>query len=188
MHLKSNKRFEPFDADGIFHVTYHPPNGLSREEIAEGLSFIRQRFLAEWQIQRDDVTEELLQRRGNLRLLSAGGLAGWLGIEDTGELENGCIDVEGKGASYLARLIRNAYECWDGNRLFAYVPVSPLTSAHACLAAGMQLHAPPDVITRRYPEKAIRLVRLHNDKPFGLHGDRYQERLTLARIAALDQP
>lgn len=185
MHCKTVKRFELIDNDGELFAAYDPPDGLSEAEVAEGVSFIRRRFFEDWQIRRHDVTPELLVARGNLRLFSPRGLIGWLGIEATGELDNGCIDVEGMGSSYLTRLIRFSYECWDGAQLYAYVPPAPLTSAHACLRAGMRLDAEPDVITRNYPEKAIRLVRLYNVRPFLDHLERIGRKENLARIAKL---
>jgi len=143
-------------------MRFYPIGEIPCTVASKGLVFMRRRFSECWRITREDITVELIMARENLVLLDHAKVVGWLGIENTLELSNACIENGLPGSFLMEGMLRMALERRPKAAYFVQVPTEPLTSALICLRAGFDLtpERPPQFYIRAYPEGIIRLIRL----------------------------
>lgn len=130
--------------------------------VSQGKKLLSRRFWEMWRINRTDITDETIALRQNLVMLDGDRIAAWLGIEESGELTNACVERGYHWRRALKPLIRQAFNLDSGHGAFAYVPVEKLASAYILMESGM---IPPDLNllslkTLTYPERSILLFKL----------------------------
>lgn len=168
-------------------INYWEPGTLSDSVVTDAVSFIRRRFIEDWSIVREEVTEKALNQRANISLYEGDLLIGWLGIEEDGELDNGCVEKNKSGVILLKKMIKEAFQQNIHDSLYAFVPVTRAASARACLSAGMRMDDPPIIVIKHYPERSMLLVRLYIEKPAERQGivDREYVQNTITMIKSM---
>lgn len=172
----------------MIKVKYWIGKSLPPYLLKDGVAFIRKRFFECWDINRTDVTYDLVLSRKNITLFDDSKIIGWLGIENDGQLTNACIEKGYKGIDNLVTLIEEAYCVFPSNYKYANVPVSRTASARAFLISGMKLAQNPRLFKLKYPEKEVTLVKLFTDLGCNLikpNSSNYIE-MSLLKIKELD--
>lgn len=133
---------------------------LDASSAAKGVEFIRRRFQEDWGVTRIDVTQNSLRDRHNFVLFDKAQVIGWLGLESDGELDNGCIDLKYQGKGFLTKLLRFAFahslDCRYGLFPLNYYP----SAVSCCTASHGKMRVTDTVISKTYPEKVVRLVKI----------------------------
>lgn len=135
---------------------------MSADLTNKGSLFLRRRFLETWNITRTDITSNVINHRMNLVMFDGDKIAGWLGIEKSGELANACVERGYAWREALKPLILQALELDTTHSAFVFVPVEKLASAYIFLHSGMCLPISEKLLvkTLSYPERSILLVKL----------------------------
>jgi hypothetical protein len=158
--------------------TYRPDQ--IPDEIAEaGRTYILQRFMDEWHIDRkDEISKESIINRTNLVAFDNSSIIGWLGVNADGELVNGCAGPNGQAGAVLLRLIKQAISQESPKQYYAYTPIDYLSSAYICISAGLQLSKDiQEQVTRKaYKNRIVTLAKLVLETPVTASGPTKTER------------
>jgi len=144
-------------------------SALDEEHCKICISLIRRRFKKRWGIDRKDITIEMIQCRINAVAYDGNRIVGFLGMEDTGELVNGCAEKEINGIYLLAKLARKIVEENQGNAYFyfAYFPIKDLAIPYSSfIATKGYLSISSKIIRKKYDNKEISLrkIKLFTDE------------------------
>jgi hypothetical protein len=142
--------------------SFFAAGSMSADLTNKGCVFLRKRFLETWNITRTDITGDVIDRRLNLVMFDDDKIAGWLGIEDSGELANACVERGYAWRAALSPLILHALELDVKYSAFVFVPVEKPASAYIFLHSGMCLPVGENFCTKTlsYPERSILLAKL----------------------------
>lgn len=138
-------------------------NTLTNTQCEDCIILIKRRFKERWFIERNDVTNVVLQNRVNAIALENNKVVGILGLEKTGELVNGCADEAFNGIFLLAKLAKELVKIHKKTTFlyFALFPNTdlaiPLSSYYATKG---YLHLSHKEIKKTYNGTVLSLKRI----------------------------
>jgi hypothetical protein len=148
----------------IMYVSSYEPGELSEALTLHGKEYIVRRFKDVWGIDRgNEITLASIQNRRNLIALEGSEVVGWLGVNEDGEIVNGC-GGPGRSSYILITLLKHLFEdsLSVSHQFYAFVPIDYLASAACCIKAGMFLpdSIPPEFAVKAYGKKVVTLIKL----------------------------
>jgi hypothetical protein len=146
------------------YVRSYNPGELSEDLARHGKSYIVQRFHDTWGIDRsNEITLDSIHNRRNLIALEGSEVIGWLGVNEDGELVNGC-GGPGHSSYILIMLLKHLFHDMPPQlrQYYALVPIDYLASAACCIKAGMHLpdSIPAEFVAKAYGSKVVTLIKL----------------------------
>lgn len=146
------------------YVRSYKPGELSKDLAVHGKDYIVQRFQDVWGIDRsNEITYESIHNRRNLIALEGSEVIVWLGVNEDGELVNGC-GGPGHSSYILIMLLKHLFQDSSSQlrQYYAFVPIDYLASAACCIKAGMRLpdSIPAEFVAKAYGNKVVTLIKL----------------------------
>ena len=144
-------------------IKIYKENTLSDIICKECIVLVKRRFKERWDIDRDDITISLIQNRINAIAFKNNEVVCILGLEETGELMNGCSKENVNGIYLLAKLAKELVKINDKSTFlyFALFPNTDLAIPHSSFIATKGfLSISNEVVKKNYKGNVLSLKRI----------------------------